>query len=415
VIGDALTFHQNGPGAPRVALLTSRWGGRDETSWALRQIAGALALSAEVHVVTPQGSAPRMRADGLFTVHELGTMTRTSEIKRLLALTALARGAKGAHQPLVTLADHREASTLGSSYEALCRDLDDPWRSSSETIARVHPDLAVIADCRQVGALEALDSSCPEVPVMLVPLGRWFSGPEPVVFSTLLERARCGLVFTEYERLLFARICGPHWPQFVGLPITVNESVKREPNAYLGGEIPYTLVVTKKSLGELSSMGWFEFLRSGLSTHRLGISAAENLMVYDGGLMIHRLNPVERGSDLLRLIAWSTATLDLEPGELVGLRSLQALHFGVPIVVPADSVAQEHAERGGAGLWFDGPGELIGCVDAIFDPEVRGQFGAGGMKYAQEHYGATAEFVKRIGSAVELTLASGYSESPVSA
>jgi hypothetical protein len=46
---------------------------------------------------------------------------------------------------------------------------------------------------------------------------------------------------------------------------------------------------------------------------------------------------------------------------------------------------------------------------------VRAQFGQRGMKYAQEHYGATTEFVKRVGAAVELTLASGYSESPVSA
>jgi hypothetical protein len=90
-------------------------------------------------------------------------------------------------------------------------------------------------------------------------------------------------------------------------------------------------------------------------------------------------------------------TVDARPGSLFARRSLQSLMFGTPIIVPEGSRAQEHAETGSGGLWFDGPGELFSCVETMLDPEVHDSLGSQGRRYALDRYGSTASFIERVG------------------
>jgi hypothetical protein len=109
---------------------------------------------------------------------------------------------------------------------------------------------------------------------------------------------------------------------------------------------------------------------------------------------------VARGTDLLRLVAWATSTVDLRPGSLVARRSLESLLYGGPIIVPADSRAREHAVLGRAGLWFYGPGDLAWCVEALFDDEVHGALSRQGRHYAETRYAGSGSFVDRVSRAV---------------
>src|ERR1035441_10522964 len=58
---------------PVIAVLADQWESKSEEGWATRQVAGALACSADVHVITPQGIVTSERVDSVFTVYETAT------------------------------------------------------------------------------------------------------------------------------------------------------------------------------------------------------------------------------------------------------------------------------------------------------------------------------------------------------
>ena len=103
-------------------------------------------------------------------------------------------------------------------------------------------------------------------------------------------------------------------------------------------------------------------------------------------------------------MAWATVTVDLHPGPLFGRRCVESLLFGTPIVVPGDTIAREHAERGGGGLWFADAAELLWCVEALEDPGIRRTFAAQGHAYAEEEYGSTDRFIDRVGASQDSLL-----------
>jgi hypothetical protein len=132
------------------------------------------------------------------------------------------------------------------------------------------------------------------------------------------------------------------------------------------------------------------------------VSAANALVIYQpGGAPPLGWAETTRQNDLLRLMAWARLTVDLHPGPLFGRRSLESLLHGTPIVVPADSSAREHAERGSAGLWFDDVGTLLGCAEALLDPALRTTFATNGQRFAQGRYGSRGAFVAGVAGAVQ--------------
>jgi hypothetical protein len=102
-------------------------------------------------------------------------------------------------------------------------------------------------------------------------------------------------------------------------------------------------------------------------------------------------------------MAWARVTVDLRPGRLFARRCVDSLLYGTPIVVPADSRAREHAQRGRGGLWFENPAELAWCVESLLEPPTHDTISAQGLSYAEEEYGSTDRFVERVAEACGLT------------
>jgi hypothetical protein len=72
-------------------------------------------------------------------------------------------------------------------------------------------------------------------------------------------------------------------------------------------------------------------------------------------------------------------------------------------VVPADSRAREHAQRGRGGLWFENPAELAWCVESLLESPTHDTLSAQGRSYAEQEYGSTDRFVDRVTEACGLT------------
>jgi len=396
-----------------VVLLIPRWRTSDEACWAARQVAGAIACSAEVHVITPQGTTPRVFTDGVFQVHELGTADAISEVRRDLVLASLSRetskeiceetdgaqhktSAQRVSTAVLAKSAHSNAHAL---YDELTRGLPDPWPPAVDLLRGLRPDAAVLADYKQTGALQALEAGCTDVPLALVPLSRELPVLEAEMFAPVLERAACALVFTDAECQAFTEARGSGWAHFVGLPMRPNNSVLREPNPHTG-DSKYLFVLASSRLDGDGSLPLTQLIRTRFPSMRVAVSASDGFVVYDNAVPIHRLPALDRRSDLLRLMAWARMTLELRPGTLFARHSIESLLYGTPIVVPERSTAREHAETGSGGLWFDTPAELTWCVEAVSEPEVGATLGRQGRAYAESRYGSTDSFIERTTSAL---------------
>jgi len=382
--------------APKVAVLAPSWGGTDEVHWAARQVAGALACSANVHVITTQGKRPRHYQDGVFAVHELATEDRAADRRRDLVLAALGEAAyeRSSDGRMGT-----DRHLLGDPVlaELLVGGHGDPWRPGAALLSEIAPDLLLATDYREVGVLGILDTSCANTYLVLLPLGTDLRNMALPVFRPLFERADAVLVFTEAERSASAALTKADRVRLIGLPLAVNASVNNEPDQHAGGDRDYVLVILGEPFGTEGSNPWADVMRARFPDRAIAVAASELLVVYRPGSRTRWSPASKSASDLLRLMAWTHVTVDLRPGPLFARRSLQSLMYGTPIIVPEGSRAQEHAEAGSGGLWFDGPGELFSCIEAMLDPEVRDTLGRQGRTYALDRYGSTTSFVERVG------------------
>jgi hypothetical protein len=416
-VADRRADHSKSKSSPVVVVLAASWARRGEDHWAVRQVAGALACTADVHVITLEGSRPGQRTDGVFTVHELASaLDPRTELCRNLLITALISVA-GDLLPAIDSdqwqSDHKE---LGTLHGLLAGGLVDAWEPAPDVFHALDPDLVVLTDHRDIGALSAFDNARLEVPVVLVPRVTDPQSAAFPLFEPVFERADRVLAFTETEKRAVATEnegggqihgrSGHDWVQVVGLPMSTTPSVLREPPAHLcddcrdaGGG--FVLVTTGRPTdSENAETQLARLVRLCFPTVTVAVLADDGLEISRRGRREHHL-PVERGSDLVRLIAWAKTVVDLRPGSLYARRSIEALLYGVPVVVPAGSRAQEHAEHG--GLWFESPGEIVWCVESMLDSGVRASFGEQGRRYAESRYGSTDDFIDRVLSATGLS------------
>jgi hypothetical protein len=335
----------------------------------------------------------------VFFVHELGTIDRTADVRRDIVLAAV-----GAAPTTGRSDGDRAGGSLarsGALDEILAKSLRAPWQDGAHCLSNLAPDLIVLADYRQLGALELIEQTCPRTPTVLVPLAHAADGAIPSMFNPLFRRAGAAIVFTDRELRLCADQLRSDHVHFVGLPLGINPSALREPEPRVGGARDYVLVLTDVPLSMGQRDPGLELLEMRFASHRVVVCAPNNLSVREPGGPVSEWEETTRSSDLLRLMAWAHVTVDLHPGGLFGRRSLESLLHGTPIVVPADSSAREHAEIGSGGLWFDGVGGLVWATEAMLDPEVRSALGDQGQRYVQDRYGTTSSFVARIMAAVE--------------
>lgn len=104
-------------------------------------------------------------------------------------------------------------------------------------------------------------------------------------------------------------------------------------------------------------------------------------------------------TDLWRLVAHALVTIDLAPGPIIARECVESLRFGTPILVPAGSAAQPHADAGG-GISFSGYPELLACVTHLSDDGVRATMSDRGRRYADARYGDPEAFVSSVASAL---------------
>lgn len=372
-----------------MVLLARSWGARDEPGWALRQVAGALACVADVHVITPQGAKAAQRADGAFIVHELASApdpvleARRDVLVEALISSSPADGSASSDRDGLHVLERLVSWELASC-----------WEPAGDVMRELAPDVLVVADYRQAGAIRTIDKACPDIPLMVVPLGTDLGAMCHGTFSSLFDRATSAIVFTESEQRALGQVYESPVAHHVGLPLSANRSVLREPNVFLE-DLDYILVISDaRARTRERSAAFMRLLRARFTRRSIALVSPNSFTVSRNGFE-NRFEAVGRGSDVLRLIAWARATVDLRPGRLFARRSLESLLYSTPIVVPSDSRAREHAELGG-GLWFDGPSDLMNCVEALFDENVSEALGSRGNEYATWTYGSPDRFVDNV-------------------
>jgi hypothetical protein len=267
--------------------------------------------------------------------------------------------------------------------------------------------MVVIAGHQQVGALDAVDRVAPDLPVMLLALGSDLDSLSFPHFNRVFDRAQTVLAVTETERLaIIEHHGGADRVHRIGAPLAANPSALNEPNTWVG-KTDYVFVITgTKTHADEETVALARLIRLRFPENPVAISATDALGVWHQGRLGEGW-PVERSSDLTRLMAWARVVVDLRPGPLFGRRGVDSLLYGTPIIVPGNSRAREHAELGGGGLWFDTPGQLVWCVEAMLDPEIRSIFSAQGQDYAEAAYGSTDGFIQRVLMAADDAFTSG--------
>ncbi|MGO8872475.1 MAG: glycosyltransferase [Acidimicrobiales bacterium] len=371
---------------PLVAVLVTRWESKSEEGWLTRQVAGALACIADVHVVTPEGTRARMSTDGPFTVHRTGTpVPRDAEARRDLLVESMVITGTFSDDPVSP-----DAAAL------VDRDLVEPWTAAGGLLATLRPDQLVIADHRNVGALAAAERGAPDAPITLVSLGTHAASLAFPHFDPLVNRARGVLAVTEAERQAIIERHGAGGTTYrIGAPMAANPSALSEPNTWVG-DSDYVFVVSSAAFrddGEEAELT--RLLRLRFPDNPIGIAHTDCFCAWHHG----RLNQgwaIERSSDMARLMAWARVTVDLRSGRLFARRCVESLLYGTPIIVPHDTRAREHAERGRGGLWFEDAAQLTWCVEALLDPSTREALSAQGRSYAEDEYGSTDRFIARV-------------------
>jgi hypothetical protein len=380
---------------PAIAVLAPHWEASSEEGWIARQVAGALAGTGEVHVITPDGSSASTATDGVFTLHRLGTpIGASAELRRDLLVEAITETSETSEPPVSpAVASLLDQGTV------------EPWHGADEVLAGLRPDRAIVVGHHSIGALAAVDRHDASLPVTLLALG---SDPESLAFphfDQMFDRADSVLAVTETERAVIVEHHGNEpGVHRIGAPMAANPSARSEPNTWVG-DTGYVLVLTgvdRNDDHEENELA--RLLRVRFPEHVVGISHRDAFCAWHHG-QVNQGWPIERSSDLDRLMAWAGLTVDLRPGTFFARRCVTSLLFGTPIVVPAASRAQEHAARGRGGLWFADGSELAWGVEALLDPATRAACSAQGLAYAAEEYGSTDRFIERVVRACGLDLA----------
>ena len=194
----------------------------------------------------------------------------------------------------------------------------------------------------------------------------------------------------------------------IGLPIAVNPLAAARPHNGFGFT-DYLLVLTDR--GARLTAGDREAAAAHPTAAVAWLAARfprRHLVVVEDaeasawlGRSLRGVIRVDTRTDLWRLMAHARLVVDLRPGPLVARECVEALHYGTPVVVPSSSAGRTLAEAGG-GLWFDDPGQLLGCVDVLGDQAVRDELGRRGRAVAAERHGDADGFPHRIGELVRL-------------
>jgi hypothetical protein len=129
-----------------------------------------------------------------------------------------------------------------------------------------------------------------------------------------------------------------------------------------------------------------------------GLHESDVLFVEDGvafawkGRVLRGSASVDSRMDLWRLVAHACTCIDLAPGRQFARECVEAMRFGTPVIVPADSgVATLHAAAG-HGKTFADPSELLETAISFADEPGRRAASDDARAYAEANHGSPAEF-----------------------
>jgi hypothetical protein len=102
---------------------------------------------------------------------------------------------------------------------------------------------------------------------------------------------------------------------------------------------------------------------------------------------------VDSRMDLWRLVAHADLCIDLAPGDQIARECIEAMRFGIPIVVPESSgPGATHATTAQGGTFAD-PKGLLDAVGVLQDPASRAGASSRARQYADANFGSPGEFV----------------------
>ena len=338
-------------------LSRSWWGPYDEASFLIRHVAAAMLSAGRPADVLAPGT--RSGADGAFDVRGAGA------------------AAEGGTWPAGV--DRASGALAGAPYEHVLVEGGD-----GEAVA-----LAA--------------ATWPAATIVVV-------GREPAAGSEPVRRPPAAAA------TLVADLCPVDGSEVrVGVPVPVRAGVSRWLGARTGS--PYVLVLgaSAASADEGSSDGG---PRPGAGGSDGGLPhpaavlvrhlSGHRVVVVDGGVASswrHRRRlrhggGVHSRTDLQRLLAHASVTVDTAPGRLFGRECVESLRYGVPVVVPLISSTACLAGAGG-GRTFGSDEELVGAVRLLLEPRARREAGDAGRAATDEWYGDPEAFVARVAAAID--------------
>jgi hypothetical protein len=388
---------------PRVALVAPQWGENSgERAGAIRLVAGALALHADVVIVnltdlTPRDAAPPAFAyDGILPVHSVHSRFSPSGVVGILeAALWKAEGGRAIRNEL--------------SETAARELLRMEWRPSVEAVSllgELEPDVVVLAGVETLWLVVHLPVGPTRPRIVVLPLmgSDWRAGSAAFTWLAEFTSAVCASSDAETRNLMTS--FGSRNPAMVHrlrFTFPVNPEAARAGLAGMSAFDPYVLVISGTSEDDAATVGKappHDYLRAVVGD----VSVAEVLP--DGCVVSAFSRRFEipwsmSRMNLWRLMGGAVAMLDVRRQGPVGRETLESMAFGTPVVVPAGSVAAEHARVSNGGLWYGAPGEMLDCLRVFVDDgEMRDRFGACGRTFVEREHSDTERFVREVRNVV---------------
>ncbi len=366
------------------------------TDWAerraaIRMIAGAVALSADIVVVSlddrtdPSRLPPRRTFDGIFPIHSAGARVPQRRLGQVLRASL----------------ERQPSSPSPSVPEATVRKLlATDGQPSSEALGildHLKPDVVVLAGVETLWMAEAMPVGPARPRIVVLPLLGTDSLLASDAMKPLAEIADAVCAFSDTEYQLLSRSVGSRRPDVLHhlrLSFPVNRQAAHSGLAGVASFGRYLLVISGwPDLADSAVGPPHDYLRAVLGDISVAEVRPGQWLVTESG----RRFDVPWSStqmNVWRLMAGAVATLDVRPQGPIGREAIESLLFGTPVVVPAGSIAAEHARASNGGLWYETPGEMIEQLRYFLDDDrAREAFGRSGRQWAEREHDDTQRLV----------------------
>ncbi|MGO9197573.1 MAG: glycosyltransferase [Acidimicrobiales bacterium] len=377
-----------------VAIVVAGWGlDWGERRMAIRLVAGAIALNADVVVVSLDDRShsdnlpPWRRWDGIFPIHSSTARPPSPRLGQVLR-ASLARqpGSPSSRASLSeTIASQLLATDAQPSSEAL------------GILDHLKPDVVVLAGVETLWMAVALPLGASRPRVIVLPLLGNDAALSSDAMKPLSEIVDAVGAFSVAEHRLLSESVGSRHPEILHrlrLSFPVNRQAAHSGLAGVASFGRYLLVISGWPDEPQSGVGPpHDYLRAVLGDISVAEVRRGQWLVTEHG----RHFDVPWSStrmNLWRLMAGAVVTIDVRPPGPIGREAIESLLFGTPVVVPAGSVAAEHAKASNGGLWYSAPGEMIAAARHLVDNETeREAFGRAGREWAEREHDDTERLV----------------------